>query len=228
MMSKLIDYIQSLSKAVPLPLFIIIGSFIEEVIAPIPSPIIMTLSGSIASSQKQALSIILYLALIGALAKTVGAWLVYFIADKLEDVIIDKFGKILGVSHDDTEGFGQYLNKGRRDWIVLFLLRALPVIPTAPVSVVSGLIKVNFKTYILASFFGIIVRNFFYLYLGFTSMEKINIINDSLISAESLGQTFIVLALFGIIVFWVYRKRRDSQFIHKLMKKFNSLTGGKV
>lgn len=222
-MAHLINFIQNLAQAVPLPLFTILGSFIEEVIAPIPSPLIMTLSGSIAASQKQALTIILYLALIGALAKTVGAWIVYFIADKLEDVIIDRFGKILGVSHDDTEGFGQYLNKGRRDYVVIFLLRALPVIPTAPVSVVSGLIKINLKTYIIASFLGTIVRNLFYLYLGFTSMEKLNSINSNLNNVESLGQTLVIFAVFGIIVFWVYRKRRDSQFIHQLMKKFNSI-----
>lgn len=222
-MMTLLNYIQSLAKLVPLPLFTILGSFIEEVIAPIPSPLIMTLSGSLASSQKQPLTIIFYLALIGALSKTVGAWLVYFIADKLEDIIIDRFGKILGVSHKDTEGFGQYLNKGRRDYFVLFFLRALPIIPTAPVSVVSGLIKVNLKTYISASFFGTIFRNLFYLYLGYTSLEKLTSINSSLSSAESLGQTLLFFIILGLIAFWVYRKRRDSRFIHKVMAKYNSL-----
>lgn len=222
-MVHLIELIQSLAKAVPLPLFTILGSFIEEVIAPIPSPLIMTLSGSLASSQKQPLTIIFYLALIGALSKTVGAWLVYFIADKLEDIIIDRFGKILGVSHEDTEGFGQYLNKGRRDYFVLFFLRALPIIPTAPVSVVSGLIKINLKTYLIASFLGTIVRNLFYLYLGFTSLEKLAFINNHLNSAESVGQAILVLAIFGTMIFCLYRKRRDSRFIHKIINKYNSL-----
>lgn len=223
-MTRFVDYIQSLAKTVPLPLFTVLGSFIEEVIAPIPSPLIMTLSGSIASSQKQPLTIIFYLALIGALAKTVGAWLVYFIADKLKTIIISRFGKILDVSHEEIEGLGLYLNKGRRDYLVLFLLRAIPIVPTSPVSVVSGLIKIDLKTYLVSSCLGVIVRNLFYLYLSYTSMEKLSFINKNLNSAEAIGQTVLFFFLLSLIFYWIYRKRRDNKFVHRLMNGFNSLS----
>ncbi len=208
--SFLIELMQELAQRVPLPLFTVLGAMIEEILAPIPSPVIMTLSGSLAAASNQPISYLAFLALIGAIAKTFGSWVVYLVADKAEDFIISKFGRILGVSKDDTEGFGKYLNKGWRDDIVLFLLRALPIMPTAPVSVVCGLIKLNLRTYLVSTFFGTIVRNAFYLYFGYTSLHALETINEGFDSLETIG--YIILAvLFGGLTLWFYKKRRSGQ-----------------
>ena len=204
-----IDFLHSIAAAVPLPFFTIIAAFIEEVIAPIPSPLVMTLSGSLAASQGQPFVYLIWLAVIGAASKTLGSVLVYTVADKAEDLIIDKFGRFLGVSHKDTEGFGKYLNKGRRDDIVLFLLRAVPIIPTAPVSVVCGLVKVNLRTYVVSTFLGTIVRNMVYLYFGFVSVGALEALNDDLDSLEKYGYLILFFLMFGLVI-WFYKKRRSG------------------
>ena len=68
-----IDALFQLSEVVPVTWFTFIGAFIEELIAPIPSPIVMTLGGSLAASQGSGWDWLLILDIIGAAGKTVAA-----------------------------------------------------------------------------------------------------------------------------------------------------------
>lgn len=203
------NLLASFSSTVPLPLFVTLAAFIEEVIAPIPSPFVMTISGSLIASQGQGLVFLAAMAVLGAFSKTVGSYIIYFIADKLEDVVIDKFGKFLGVSHNDTEGIGKIFGKGMRDDVTIFLMRAIPIMPTAPVSVVAGILKFDLKTYLLASFAGLIVRNVFYLYLGYVGIDALESINTNLQSLETIGYVVLFMFLAGLTL-WFYKKRRSG------------------
>ena len=45
-----ISFLEQLAENVPVELFAFLGSFIEELIAPIPSPVVMTLAGTMVKS----------------------------------------------------------------------------------------------------------------------------------------------------------------------------------
>lgn len=219
--APLIDFVHQIAEAVPLPWFTAIASLAEEVIAIIPSPFVMTLAGSLAASLEHHWSYLILLAVIGAVAKTFGSWIIYIIADKAEDILIDKFGRVLGVSHQDTEGLGKLFNHGRRDDFIIFASRALPIMPTAPISVVAGLLKLNIKTYLLSTFFGLVLRNLFYLYVGFTSLGALESVNDNLDSLENIGYVVLFFAMFGLMI-WFYRQRRlgaGGRLLEKLRKR---------
>lgn len=204
------NLLSSFSSTVPLPLFVTLAAFIEEVIAPIPSPFVMTISGSLIAAQGQGLVFLGVMAILGAFSKTAGSYIIYFIADKLEDILINKFGKFLGVSHNDTEGIGKMFGKGMRDDVTIFLMRAIPIMPTAPVSVVAGILKFDLKTYLLASFAGLIVRNVFYLYLGYVGIGALESINTNLQSLETIGYVVLFMFLAGLTL-WFYKKRRAGE-----------------
>jgi len=208
----LIEYLKQISGIVPLPIFTFLGAFIEELIAPIPSPVVMTLAGSLAAAEKYTLISLLLLALTGAIGKTIGSFLIYYISSVAEDFILNKLGRFIGVSHKDVESISNKLNSGKRDDLVLFLLRAIPIVPTAPVSVVCGLIKINLKTYLYATFLGTFVRNIIYLYLGFTSLNAVENINSDIDSLEKFGY-MIILVLIGLIFLFIYKqkKKKESQ-----------------
>lgn len=211
-MQSLINWLEAFSQQVPVTWFVFIGSLLEEVIAPIPSPLVMLLGGSISAGQGSPLLFIGLLALIGAVSKTLGSLLIYVISDKAEDVVIDKFGKFLGVSHTDTEGLGKFFGQGKRDDIAIFLLRAVPVMPTAPVSVIAGLIKIDLKTYLVSTFLGLVVRNLIYLYLGYTSLGALESLSEGFDSLEKIG--YLILAVFaGVVLLWMYRKRRQGSVL---------------
>lgn len=195
------------AQHVPLELFTFAGSFIEEVVAPIPSPIVMTVTGSIASAQGKMMWYLLILSLIGACGKTLGAVLVYWIADKAEDILVGKFGKVIGVTHQEIESLGKKLNGGWKDlWLLLFL-RALPIMSSAVVSVCSGVVKVPMRVYVISTFFGTIIRDFFYLYVGFTGIATLQHLVDGFDSAESVIQS-VIAVLIVLFIGWIYWKRR--------------------
>lgn len=213
----IIEYLHKLSSVMPLPVFISVGAAIEEIVAPIPSPLVMTLGGSLAASAGLHWLSLLYLAVIGSLAKTVASYVVYFVSDKAEDLVLGKFGRFVGVTHKDVEKLGSQLSGGWKDDAVMFALRAIPIIPTAPISIISGLLKVNLLTFFWTTFVGYIIRNYFYLYLGATSVGALESLNEGLDSVEKIGYLIIFLLLIGITIFF-YKQRQDDNIIAKLLK----------
>jgi len=217
--SPFIAFLHSIAAVVPLPVFTFLGALIEEIVAPIPSPIVMTLAGSLAATSGGVIGSLVTLAIIGSIGKTIGSYFIYLIADKLEDVVLSKFGKFLGVSHREVEAIGKHLNKGWRDDIVLFLLRAIPIMPTAPVSLVAGLVKLNLRTYLVSTFLGNIVRNLFYLYVGFTSIGALESVNEGLDSIENVGYV-LLFALMVIVVGYFYLQRKKGKGLN-IIERFS-------
>jgi membrane protein DedA with SNARE-associated domain len=204
--NQIVLYLEQSALVMPLELFIFVGSFIEEVIAPIPSPFILTLSGTIAAAKSLPLIALPYLALIGALGKTLGAWVLYYITDKLEDVILSKYGKFFGVTHKSVENIGKKFGKGWKDFFILLGLRSLPVVPSAPVSIVCGLIKINIKTYLTASFIGTFIRNSLFLYFGYAGVSSYQHIVSGLSDIESKVQLGLFVAVLGFIAYSYYKR----------------------
>jgi membrane protein DedA with SNARE-associated domain len=196
------------AQKVPVEWFTFLGSFVEEVVAPIPSPLIMTMAGSIAFSQKHDLTFLLWLSLIGAIGKTIGAWAIYVICEKLGEAVFGRFGRFLGVSNEDIEGVSRHFRGGWRDYLIMFVLRALPVMPTSPVSVVCGVIRVNIRAYVVGSFFGNLTRNLVYAYIGFAGVAAYASVLKGLSSAESVIQLFVLLLLVSVVA-WAYWRRRN-------------------
>lgn len=195
------------AQQVPIEIFTFAGSFIEEVLAPIPSPIVMTVTGSIAAAQEKPMLYLLVLSLIGAAGKTAGALLVYWIADKAEDILVGRFGKLIGVTHAEIEALGKRFKGDWKDIFLLVFLRALPIMPSVVVSVTSGVVRIRLQLYIISTFLGTIIRDFFYLYVGFTGIEVLQHLIEGFDSIESIVEA--VVALFIVIVIgWIYWKRR--------------------
>lgn len=217
LLSPAINYLHTMSQTVPLPIFTTVGAALEEIIAPIPSPLVMTLAGSLASSARLPLSYLLYLAIIGSLAKTAASYIVYVVSDKAEDLVLTKFGKFVGVSHKEVEKFGAQLSGGWTDNLVMLALRAIPIIPTAPVSIIAGLLKLDVVTFLWTTVIGYAVRNYFYLYLGATSIGALESLNEGLDSFEKIGYLIIFVILVVLTLFF-YKKRQDDNIVHKLLK----------
>lgn len=203
------EALKNSANYLPLELSSFAGGLIEEVIAPIPSPFVMAAVGSAAFAQGKTFLSLLMLAILGSLGKTIGAWVIYIIADKLEDVIVPKFGKFLGVSHQEIEGIGKHFNGGWKDDIILFVLRALPIVPSSPVSAVCGIIKINLRTYIVSTFLGNIPRNLIYIYLGYSGISAYESILSGLDNTESIMQVVIFLSLVGLVG-WIYYQRHQK------------------
>lgn len=213
-----IIYLNEISKTIALPWFTFFGSIIEEIVAPIPSPVVMTLAGTIAASQNQSWLYLLLLSIMGSIGKTVASCVMYFIADKSEDLVLGKFGRFIGINHQQIESIGKHLNKGKRDYIAIFLLRAIPIIPTAPVSIIGGLVKINIKTYIISTFLGTIVRNLFYLGVGYTGINATGSLITQIEDFEIIGYIGIIIGSL-MALGYIYYQRYKGSLLHKLFYK---------
>jgi membrane protein DedA with SNARE-associated domain len=214
------SWLLGLAETVPLEGYVFIGAAVEEIIAPIPSPIIMTFAGSIAQAQSYTPINLLILALVGAVGKTLASIIVYVISDKAEDIVVGRFGKFLGVTTKEIEQIGNAFNGGKRDTILLTLARAIPIMPTAPVSIVCGIIKLNIKAYILGTFLGTIVRNIFYLILGYLGVSSASAVLGGLDSMEKVVQLVLAVIGFVLMLLLYWRRRTEKNLIDTIRAWF--------
>ncbi len=210
--AQLMAYLEALANLIPLEAFTFIGTILEEILAPIPSPFVMTITGSIAQAQGRLLGYLIVVALIGALGRVVGTTFLYFVADFAEDIVIGKFGSFLGISHREVEQIGSRFNGTARDYLTLIVLRSIPVMPSSPISVVCGLIKLKYKVFVIGTAIGSVFRNLFFLYIGFTGLAATESFTEGFESVETIVQIIFVLALVGGF-YYFYRKREKGELL---------------
>ncbi len=196
--SSVESWLQALSQVVPLEAFVFIGSFLEEIISPIPSTLIMGLAGSMAAADAKTLLFLVWLSFIGNIGKTIGAMFYYFLGDKLEDVATKKIGKFFGVTHHQIERIGKKFTGHWRDGFILFGFRIVPFFPTTPISIVCGMIKMQKQTFILATFAGNFIKDFFYLLIGFTGIVAVRKFFHGVVGVKQ----YVDIAVFlGVVIF---------------------------
>jgi len=207
----MIDHLLSLLIKLPLNWLVLIGSFLEELIAPIPSPFVMTTAALSGLQLNYTFLDFLVLATIGAVGKTAASLIIYVMADKIEDLLATKIGRMSGVSHAQIEHLGKLLNYGWWDDIVLFLLRSTPFVPSFLISVGAGVLKVNLTTYIFATFLGSIVRNGIFLLIGIYGIEQAMVLWRS--NSWLLFVLFIIGLIAGFTGYLTFKDRLNSKLL---------------
>ncbi len=209
MFAGVVAWLEQTAQAVPLPVFVMIGGIVEEIIAPIPSPLVSTLSGSITATQQLGMVYLLWICVLATFAKTAGAWLFYVLGDKFEDLAVPRFGKYIGVKHSDLEQFGKHFKGTWKDEVILLLLRSIPVMPSTPISLLCGILKINLRTFLVATYIGFYIRNLTFMLIGYTGLAAMESLMQGIDTAETALKLLIVLAVVGILG-WLYWKRRSG------------------
>lgn len=209
MFNSLEHILLSLADSLPLKLFVLVGSFVEEVFAPIPALGVMLLTGSAASVQGLTLIDLIPLAFLAALGKAIGAIIVYSIASTMGDLMLTKFGKYFRVSAEEIHGLGKRLQGTKRDYVVLTIIRALPIIPSSVVSLGCGVLQIRFRLFLITTFIGTIVRDGIFLYVGYSGATILKDLATKAAGIESFLQTAFI-ALVALVFGYIYYKRHKS------------------
>lgn len=162
-----------LAYRLPLEEFVFLGSLLDELIPPIPTQAIMITAGSVAFAQKYSMVAVVFLALLGAFARTIGCWFYYAIADAFDDVLIPRFGKYIGIDKEKMRAFKMRLSRSWKDDALLLLVRTIPFIPSAVISLVSGALRLPLRNFLLITYISMVLRNALYLYIGFAGVRTI-------------------------------------------------------
>lgn len=195
------------AEVVPIEFLVFIASILEEIIPPIPAFPLTILAGNLADIQGYSLLGLFFVAVIGALGKTIGATLVYFATQKIETFAVSKYGYYFKITEADITQFGKKFGNGMMDYLILTALRAIPIVPSALTSVGSAIIHLPITIYIVSTFIGTIIRYGIYLYAGYVSADVLIVtlakLDESPISLILL--IFFVLTLIGWL-FYLYKK----------------------
>ncbi len=206
----------SFINTIPLESFVFIASFIEEVIAPIPSSGVLLMTGSFAAVQGLTLLELIPITLIAALGKTIGAVIVYYFSDRIGDLMITKFGRFFGVTHESIQEFSSKITGGPRDYLLLTIFRALPILPSSVLSIGCGLLEIPRKLFIITTFIGTLVRDSIFLYIGFKGTEILSALAHQTTSIESMIQTVVILALIFSLGYLYFKRRKRSSLSSKV------------
>lgn len=188
------------------PLGVFFATLLEEIIAPIPSPLVPLTAGFFllptndwfVTTAWQALFII---ALPVAFGVTLGSIAVYSLGYLGGKSVIEKSKKWIGLSWEDVERTERKITKGRGDEITLFILRVLPIVPGVAISSLCGIVHYNIKTFVIITFFGSLVRA---TALGIVGWY-VGSVYLAYIDAISKIEKYILIILIALIVFFVGR-----------------------
>ncbi len=145
-------------------------------------------------------------------AATMGVSFVYFIAYFGGRALIEKFKMYLGFSWKDIEEISKKFGGGAFDAVMIFLLRAVPVVPISIISAVCGFIRTKIVLFYVFSLFGILVRSVILAMVGWQMQEGYKAIIGGLDKVEDMIK---VVSIFLILFLFYLGYRNRGRFLKK-------------
>lgn len=193
--------------------------FLENIFPPIPSELILPLSGFLVTKTSMTLPLVIVAATVGSV---VGAYILYGIGrllsqERLEGFFDTKPMRMLGFHSDDVaKAIGWFDRKGQ---ITVLICRCIPVVRSL-ISIPAGTAKMNMALFAVYTLVGSLVWNTILCTLGFwagDAWEQITAQAEWFSSAVKIG--IIVVAVI-VVAWWVKfrilparaeQKRRDAE-----------------
>lgn len=183
------------------------ASVAEEMVAPIPSNIIVFTAGHFLTkglSGSAAVTALLFQVILPASAgMALGSLVPYFIARIGERVVIERFGKYLRVDWTMIERMQAWTKKSSSDEIIIFATRAIPGVPTLVVSLVAGLARIPAGEYLLCSFLGCLVRTSLIATIGWAGGKRYGAMMALVGQAQNHLSAILFAVLFSMIAAWI-------------------------
>jgi len=194
-------------------LSVFVGVMIEQIIVPIPSPLIVMGAGALLISPTLSIpaafaQILWVIVLPGSIASTLGSYIGYLISFHGGRALVLRLQRFLDVDWDEL-GRLERRFQGKKEALSIFLSRAIPVFPLSLVSVFAGLLRIPLRPYTFYTFWGSVFRCLFLGFFGWwvgATYEKAATHLDSLETAISV----LMLLAMGLVFVYLYLKFRRS------------------
>lgn len=191
---------------------VFVASVIEEVIAPIPSALVMTMSGFLfvtgPISWGAVFSLIFKVALPAALGVTLGSYVIYYIAKLGGQFVIDKWGKYIGLYWCDIEKLRNRLSGTRKDEIIIGVARIVPFVPSVAISAFCGVLGMNVFKYFIISFIGVFFRG---LVLGIVGWQAGNVYEQYAETIAAIENKVLISTILAVLVFIVLKYKGSKR-----------------
>jgi len=192
---------------------VFIGVMIEQIIVPIPSPMIIMGAGAILippglSIPHAFLQILWVIVLPGSIATTLGSYIGYLISFYGGKALVIRLERFLDVDWNQIERLEKRF-QGKKEALSIFLSRAIPVFPISLVSIFAGLLRIPIRPFTLFTFLGSIFRTFFLGFFGWWIGATYEKAASRLDSVETIISIFMLIGM-GVAFAYLYHKFRRS------------------
>ncbi len=189
---------------------VLLAAFLEEIIAPIPSSLVAMFAGFFLVPTEFTLlpalvSAALKVAIPMSIGVTAGSLIVYAVAYFGGKPIIARYGRWFGLSWASIEQTEQKFIKGHTDELILFVLRALPFVPSVAISAFCGLVRYPLKTFILLTLAGTFIRATIMAMIGWQVREAYIAYAEITSRVESF--VFIAIIIAFILFLFLHWRR---------------------
>jgi membrane protein DedA with SNARE-associated domain len=202
-MEQILTFILELVKNNGL-LAMALGGFIEQIIVPIPSPIITMAGGAFLIGHdlhffEAIWQIIAKVSLPYSIAATVGTSLVYLVAYYGGKPFIDKFGKYIGISWNLIEKVKTDFQKTISDELFILISASIPVVPVSLISAFCGAFRIKKTKFYFMIFLALITRSIILGFIGFQMGETFTGLAHGLDKIESFLTIIGAVAILGFL-----------------------------
>ena len=212
MISEITQWVMESMKAHG-QLSVFVGVMIEQIIVPIPSPLIIMGAGAILipaefSVPNAFLQILWVIVLPGSVASTLGSYIGYLISFYGGKALVVRLQRFLDVDWQEIETLEKRF-KGKKEALGIFFSRAIPVFPISLVSIFAGLLRIPIRPFTLYTFLGSIFRSFFLGFFGWWIGATYEKVATRLDSVETIVSMIMLMGM-GLIFVYLYYKFRKS------------------
>ena len=132
-----------------------------------------------------------------------------------------RIGKFFHLSHEDVERIGSYFRGSWKDVLILTLLRAIPVVPSLAISLVSGVIKLPLRVYLPGTLIGDTFRLLFFLYVGYGGLASYEMIAAHVANAEVYAEIALAVFILAVLalLYWQRETGGLTRWLNRQLKK---------
>jgi len=212
LVSEITQWIMELMRAHG-QLSVFIGVIIEQIIVPIPSPMIIMGAGAILISPELSipsafLQILWIIVLPGTIASTLGSYIGYLISYYGGKALVVRYQRFLGVDWKEIENLEKRF-QGKKEALSIFFSRAIPVFPISLVSIFAGLLRVPVRPFTFYTFLGSIFRCLFLGFVGWWIGATYERVATRLDSVETIISILMLIGM-GVVLGYLYYRFRKS------------------
>jgi membrane protein DedA with SNARE-associated domain len=178
---------------------VFIGMSLESACIPLPSEVIMPLSGFVVYRGEMSL---LGITIIGAVGNLIGSWIAYFVGLKGGRSFLEKYGKYVLISPAKLDMAHEWFDKYGHEAVLIS--RVLPIIRTF-ISLPAGIAEMDLKKFTIYTFIGSLPWCFVLAYIGFMLGPNWNIIEEYFHYMDIV----VVIAVVILAVYLVHKYWRD-------------------
>ena len=201
---QILDFIRDVFQALSWPGVVLLMA-IESACIPLPSEIIMPLSGWMLIADKGlGVAYILLAGLAGAVGNVIGSLIAYWVGAWGGRPFLKRYGRYLLISPHDIELADRWFNKYGNQ--VVFFSRLLPVVRTF-ISFPAGIARMKMGEFILYSFLGAVPWSVGLAYGGYVLGQNWERIRDAM---RPFDIPILVVFLILVAIFVWRRLRRTS------------------